>query len=260
MKTKGELGDAISDEFTSYLKLYALDFLLGDAAETEAESDEDDFSSLVKTLLTEIEEAAADVDLEKKKAETGEEFSESGTVLTLIADILADVNEKTEEAGMEENESVEQALAALSSLGETDEEELDGLLDVVLLGILSGEVDEEPDEEETPDDYEIANIIVDFVVETVKDNELIQEAVEATDSKLFDMISSDSDDDETDDMIEDISEEPFEEFEEELAKVTDYINEQDGPKQAALDMLDLLHSVVDEVHYAVHGHTSEDME
>ena len=260
MKTADELGDAIGDEFAAYLKLYALDSLLGDAAETEAESDEDDFGSLVKTLLTEIEEAAADVDLEKKKAETGEEFSESGTVLTLIADILADVNEKTEEAGMEENESVEQALAALSSLGETDEEELDGLLDVVLLGLLSGEVDEEPDEEETPDDYEIANIIVDFVVETVKDNELIQEAVEATDSKLFDMISSDSDDDETDDMIEDISEEPFEEFEEELAKVTDYINEQDGPKQAALDMLDLLHSVVDEVHYAVHGHTSEDME
>ena len=65
MKTADELGDAIGDEFAAYLKLYALDSLLGDAAETEAESDEDDFGSLVKTLLTEIEEAAADVDLEK---------------------------------------------------------------------------------------------------------------------------------------------------------------------------------------------------
>ena len=61
-------------------------------------------------------------------------------------------------------------------------------------------------------------------------------------------------------IIDLISEEPFEEFEAELTKVTDYINEQEGPKQAALDLLNLVHEIVDEIHVAVHGHGHEALE
>ena len=60
--------------------------------------------------------------------------------------------------------------------------------------------------------------------------------------------------------MDDGSEASFEKFEAELAKVTDYIRNQDGNKHAALDVLELLHNIVDEFHSTVHGHVHEDME
>ena len=74
-------------------------------------------------------------------------------------------------------------------------------------------------------------------------------------SKLFEILS-DSDEEAAEEestaIVEEVAEEPFEDFEEELAKVTDYINEQEGPKQAALDLLNLVHEIVDDIHASVH--------
>ena len=67
-------------------------------------------------------------------------------------------------------------------------------------------------------------------------------------------MGDESEEEEDASLLDLIAEEPFEDFETELAKVTDYINEQEGPKQAALDLLNLVHTVVDDVHQALHGH------
>jgi hypothetical protein len=232
----------------------------------EAENDSTDFRALAESILTKIEKAAADVDLEKKEETLGKEFSEDGTVFSLFEKVLTDIDERMSAEG-KEDDSLKEALEALGSIEEADEKELDGILEMVLLGLISDEVEEDLDEESLPEDIEIANVAASFVFEAAKENELIAEAVEATDSELFDMLSNTSekldeaaDDDAAIVNVEEIAEEPFEKFEEELAKVTDYINEQDGPKQAALDLLNLVHDVVDEIHFAVHGHTHEALE
>ena len=126
------------------------------------------------------------------------------------------------------------------------------------------------DTEEAADDAEeedpmaesiIANLVAGFVFEAAKENEQIAEAVEATGSNLFEILMGDETEEEADaDLLDLVAEEPFEDFETELAKVTDYINEQEGPKQASLDLLNLVHEIVDEIHVAVHGHGHEALE
>lgn len=267
LNTLDDLHEEIDDEFTAYLSLYAIDEALTDAAETEAEPDSVDFEALKDSLLSKIGEAAAGVDLEEKEAVLGAGFSEEGTVFALLQAILADVEARKSAEGADDDETLEQALNALSSLEEVDEAELDDLLNMAVLGIIAGEVDEKLDEESKPDQIEIANTVANFVFEAVKENDLIAEAVEETGSRLFEMIENSSkelkayvDSDGTMDVIEDIPEEPFEDFEAELSEVTEYIEAQEGPKHAALDLLDLLHDIVDEIHLALHGHTHEALE
>ena len=237
-----------------------------ESAEGEVQdADSIDFRGLVETILTEVEKAATEVNLEEKIATLGEKFSEDGTVFAVLADILSDVMDKQNASEAEVDESLEQALEALTSSSDeaTDDSSLDKLLNAAVLGIIASEVDEELDEGQKPEDVEIANLVADFVFENVKENEQIAEAVTATGSVLFDMLDNSSEELRAyvaeDDAIE-VPEWPFELFEEELAKVTEYINAEEGPKQAALDLLDLVHKVVDEIHYCVHGHTSEDAE
>jgi hypothetical protein len=211
------------------------------------EGDDVDFGALVDTMISEIEKAAAEVDLEKKEEVLGKEFSEDGTVFSIIENILNDIQERFTADGTEVGDALTQAIEAFSNLSEADEAKLDILLEDVF-GTDSDEVEDESQDF----DLEIANAIADFVFEAAKENEQIAEAVEATGSKLFELLS-DSDEEEIS-IVELLSEEPFEDFEEELAKVTDHINEQEGPKQAALDLLNLVHEIVDNIHSALHGH------
>jgi guanyl-specific ribonuclease Sa len=233
----------------------------------EAENDSADFRALAETILTKIGEAVEAVDLEEKEEALGKEFSEDGTVFSIFENILSDIDERMSAEGKEDEGFLKEALDALGSIEEIDEKELDGILESVLLELISDEVEEDLEEESLPEDIDIANAAASFVFEAAKENELIAEAVEATGSELFDMLSTSSEklEEAADDgvemvNVEEIAEEPFEKFEEELAKVTDYINEQDGPKQAALDIVNLVHDVVDEIHFAVHGHTHEALE
>ena len=237
------------------------------AEEAESDAEEVDFRELVKAYMTEIGEAVANVDLAEKIALTGDEFSEEGTVFTLFEDILTDIVERMNADGIETDNIIGQAIEAISSLGEMEEAELDGMVEEALQSILGSEEGETPEEGTGALDIEISNAIVTFVVETAKANKMIANAVKETGSKLFESLADISkqlqpfvNDDGTMDVMDDGSEEPFEKFEAELAKVTDYIRNQDGNKHAALDVLELLHNIVDEFHSTVHGHVHEDME
>ena len=232
------------------------------AEETESAAEEVDFRELVKAYMTEIGEAVANVDLAEKIALTGDEFSEEGTVFTLFEDILTDIVERLNADGAENDSIIDQALEAISSLGEMDESELDGTVAEALQSILGNE-----EGEGTGLDLDISNAIVTFVVETAKANKMVANAVKETGAKLFESLTDISkqiqpvvNDDGTMDVVDDGSEESFEKFEAELEKVMDYIRQQDGNKHAALDILELLHNIVDEFHYTVHGHAHEDME
>ena len=231
-----------------------------DAAEsTESaaaeETDEVDFRALVETMVAEIEKAVDEVDLEKKEETLGKDFSEDGTVFSILENIMKDIEEKRTAEGKDLGDDVTQILDALANLGETDETALDALLEEGIDGTDSEEAADDAEEDPMAESI-IANLVAGFVFEAARENEQIAEAVEATGSNLFEILMGDETEEEADaDLLDLVAEEPFEDFETELAKVTDYINEQEGPKQASLDLLNLVHEIVDEIHQSLHGHT-----
>ena len=231
-----------------------------DAAEsTESaaaeETDEVDFRALVETMVAEIEKAVAEVDLEKKEETLGKDFSEDGTVFSILENIMKDIEEKRTAEGKDLGDDVTQILDALANLGETDETALDALLEEGIDGTDSEEAADDAEEDPMAESI-IANLVAGFVFEAARENEQIAEAVEATGSNLFEILMGDETEEEADaDLLDLVAEEPFEDFETELAKVTDYINEQEGPKQASLDLLNLVHEIVDDIHQSLHGHT-----
>lgn len=245
-----------------------------DSAEAGSDEKNVDFRELLDAYLLKIEEAVGNVDLKEKIDVTGREFSETGTLFTLLGDILTDINERRSEEGAEEDEAVSQALEALASLedADADEDELDSLVATLLLGLAADDADEDLEEDpgedltedNEPEFVDITNAVVTFIFETAQENELIEEAVNETGSKLFDTLSDLSskleaavNEDGTLDLTDSEVEIPFDEFEEELPDIMDYINNQDGPKQAALDVLELLHGIVDELHITIDGHSHE---
>ena len=219
------------------------------------ETDEVDFRTLVETMVAEIEKAAAEVDLEKKEESLGKDFSEDGTVFSILENIMKDIEEKRTAEGKDLGDDVTQILDALANLGETDETALDALLEEGIDGTDSEEAADDAEEDPMAESI-IANLVAGFVFEAARENEQIAEAVEATGSNLFEILMGDETEEEADaDLLDLVAEEPFEDFETELAKVTDYINEQEGPKQASLDLLNLVHEIVDDIHQSLHGHT-----
>ena len=219
------------------------------------ETDEVDFRTLVETMVAEIEKAAAEVDLEKKEESLGKDFSEDGTVFSILENIMKDIEEKRTAEGKDLGDNLTQVLEALTNLGETDEAELDALLEEGIHGTDTEEAADDAEEDPMAESI-IANLVAGFVFEAARENEQIAEAVEATGSNLFEILMGDETEEEADaDLLDLVAEEPFEDFETELAKVTDYINEQEGPKQASLDLLNLVHEIVDDIHQSLHGHT-----
>lgn len=219
------------------------------------ETDEVDFRTLVETMVAEIEKAAAEVDLEKKEESLGKDFSEDGTVFSILENIVKDIEEKRTAEGKDLGDNLTQVLEALTNLGETDEAELDALLEEGIHGTDTEEAADDAEEEDPMAESIIANLVAGFVFEAAKENEQIAEAVEATGSNLFEILMGDETEEADADLLDLVAEKPFEDFETELAKVTDYINEQEGPKQASLDLLNLVHEIVDDIHQSLHGHT-----
>ena len=242
---------AAESEATSSVTSVAESVAENTESQTAEATDDVDFGALVDTMISEIEKAAAEVDLGKKEEVLGKEFSEDGTVFSIIENILNDIQEKKTAEGKDLGDVETQALEAFANLDETDEAALDALFEEGIIGTGSDEAENDTEEESELNDGVIAGLVAGFVFEAAKENEQIAEAVEATGSNLFEMLS---DSDEEVSIIDLIAEEPFEEFEKELAKVTDHINEQEGPKQAALDLLNLVHEIVDSIHSALHGH------
>ena len=220
------------------------------------ETEEVDFRALVEKMIAEIEKAVAEVDLKKKEETLGKDFSEDGTVFAILENIVKDIEEKRTAEGKDTGDNLTQVLEALTNLGETDEAELDALLEEGIVETDSEEAADDAEEEDPMAESIIANLVAGFVFEAAKENEQIAEAVEATGSNLFEILMGDETEEEADaDLLDLVAEEPFEDFETELAKVTDYINEQEGPKQASLDLLNLVHEIVDDIHQSLHGHT-----
>ena len=216
------------------------------------ETDEVDFRALVETMVAEIEKAVAEVDLEKKEETLGKDFSEDGTVFSILENIVKDIEEKRTAEGKDLGDNLTQVLEALTNLGETDETALDALLEEGIDGTDSEEAADDAEEEDPMAESIIANLVAGFVFEAAKENEQIAEAVEATGSNLFEILMGDETEEADADLLDLVAEKPFEDFETELAKVTDYINEQEGPKQASLDLLNLVHEIVDDIHASVH--------
>ena len=219
------------------------------------ETDEVDFRTLVETMVAEIEKAAAEVDLEKKEESLGKDFSEDGTVFSILENIVKDIEEKRTAEGKDLGDNLTQVLEALTNLDEAEEAEMDALLEEGIHGTDTEEAADDAEEEDPMAESIIANLVAGFVFEAAQENEQIAEAVEATGSNLFEILMGDETEEADTDLLDLVAEKPFEDFETELAKVTDYINEQEGPKQASLDLLNLVHEIVDDIHQSLHGHT-----
>ena len=104
--------------------------------------------------------------------------------------------------------------------------------------------------------------------DTMMENEVITAALEATGSRLPEMLVNTGErlknylrENETLPEVKDVDEAPFIAFEAEFAKLRDHIaGLEDGTvgKAKALGVLDLLHEYVDDIHQAVDGHAHEE--
>ena len=258
-----DLENIVNELFYDYLALYGLDGSVEDADAADDGEDQADDTSVDPErfqagaiIFDAILEAAMDVDLEGKQS-VGTEFPEDGHVLSLLEDVMTEISEIRSEEDLGDEETLSQALYGLTSLGEDDEiseEELDDLLGLMLLAGETKSAEMESEEVDIPSYFMVVGDFADFVVKTVEDNEVIAEAVGATDSSLFEILESFTD--ENKETVDD-RDALFEELEVELEKVTDHINTMEGPKQAALDLLDLVHTIADELHAFYYGHTHE---
>ena len=88
----GERADAESADGES-ADAESADAESADAETIEGEADAElfDLHELIDLMLNEIVETAINVDLEAKEAVTGDEFSEEGTVFTLLEDVLNEI-------------------------------------------------------------------------------------------------------------------------------------------------------------------------
>ena len=114
-------------------------------------------------------------------------------------------------------------------------------------------------------DFFRSSHILKAVYDTMMENEVITAALEATDSRLPEMLVNSGErlknyltDNKTLHEVKDVDEAPFVAFEAEFAKVRDHIaGLEDGTvgKAKALGVLNLLHEYVDDIHQAIDGHT-----
>ena len=246
----------------------------GAASETSSENEQDtaaftesagteqiETHALSTAIISAIIEAVENVDMEAKEAVIGDEFSEDGTVFSLLEDVLTDINDKRGEAEKEVSESLTQSLGILASLGEDEEmteEDLDTLLGLMLLDLIAEE--EESDEDALLTDLAAAEFFINLILDTAESNEVIAEAVEATDSSLFEILEQTlaalekyADEDGTMYVVSETEDNYFDEFEAELNKVGDYINTMEDPKQSAFDLLVLIRVIADEVQSAIYS-------
>ena len=233
------------------------------AEDAEALSmDSADISPLGAIMFYAILEAAMDVDLEEKAAAGDDGFSEDGTVFSLLEDVLTEITEGTGEDGTEDEDTLSQLVYGLSTLGEEDEmseEELDDLLGLMLLAIGAEEEETESEAVDLSSYSVIGYDIAAYVIAAVEANEVIAEAVEATDSTLFEILESFIDAD-ANNADADALNARLADLEAELEKVADYIDTTEGPKHAALDLLGIVDTIADESIAYYYGHTYADAE
>ena len=234
------------------------------AAEVPAETEKVDMNRLIDQLLNDVINATVRVDVEEAKKAGATPESSKGNVFTVLNKVLSDIAEAKAKQG-KENEDL-QKLLILDP--DADEKEIEALSALVLLGLIAEADEKAAKEGETDPAVSIANAnnILKAVYEGCKANETLAAAVKATDSRLFEMLEENNKRIKeyvekngalTVVMIE-IDEKSYAEFEAEIKKVEDYLKGTEGLKQGALDLLSLLHAVMDDIHGAIDGHSHDD--
>ena len=233
------------------------------AAEAPAETEKVDMNRLIDQLLNDVVNATVRVDVEEAKKAGATPESSKGNVFTVLNKVLSDIAEAKAKQG-KENEDLKKLLTFDP---DADEKEIEALYALVLLGLIA-EADEKAAVQEADPAVSIANAnnILKAVYEGCKANETLAAAVKATDSRLFEMLEENNK--HIKEYVEkngaltvvmiDIDEKSYADFEAEIKKVEDYLKGIEGQKQSALDLLSLLHAVMDDVHEAIDGHSHDD--
>ena len=234
------------------------------AAEAPAEAEKIDMNHLIDQLLNDVIDATVRVDVEEAKKAGATPESSKGNVFTVLNKVLSDIAEAKAKQG-KENEDLQKLLTFDPN---ADEKEIEALYALVLLGLIA-EADEKIAKEGEADpavSIANANAILKAVYEGCQANETLAAAVKATDSKLYDMLEENNK--HIKEYVEkngvltvvqiEVDEKSYAEFEAEIKKLEDYLKGIEGKKQGALDLLALLHAVMDDIHGAIDGHTHED--
>lgn len=241
------------------------------AAEAPAETEKVDMNHLIDKILNDINDAVIRVDAEEAQKAGEKSDATTGNVFTILVKVLNNIAETRAKRG-EKNENLDKLLAILNDREATknmNEKELEALTSLVLLELMA-EADERAAKQEGEADaavsISIANGILKEIYDTCQANETLMAAVKATDSRLFEMLEENNK--HMKEYVEKtgsldvvnitIDEKSYEEFEAEIKKLEDYLKGTEGSKQSALDLLALLHAVMDDIHEAVDGHSHDD--
>ena len=240
------------------------------AAEAPAETQKVDMNKLIDQILNDINNAVVRVDVAdaRENSDAATEASK-GNVFTVLKKVLTDVSEAMAKEG-KKNEDLNKLLTLLDtpdSVKGADEKEIEVMSSLVLLGLMA-DAEEKAAEQaaDTAVTIAIANGILKAIYDACQANEALAVAVKATDSRLFDMLLENNKrfmeyvekNGALNVVTVEVDETSYAEFEAEIKKLEDYLKDVKGPKQSALDLLTLLHAVMDDIHEAIDGHSHDD--
>ena len=242
--------------------------MLPAVAETPAETKKVDMNMLIYKLLFDIQSAVVRVDMEDLKARsTATPGASDGNVFAVLKKVLTDAAEAMDKEG-KKIEDMDKLLAYIEDPEITknaDEKEYELLSSLAILAMIENAKEDAAAQEAAEDlmTVAIANNILKRVFAACKENEALNAAVKATGSKLFEMLDKSNTYikehvekvGEVEVVTIEVDEKPYEDFEAEIKKLEDYLNASEGQKQSALDLLSLLHTVIDDVHEAIDGHS-----
>lgn len=148
------------------------------------------------------------------------------------------------------------------------EEEAEALFALLFVGaaLSDEEIEAAAQAADPAADFRRASSIMKAAYDTMLENNTLTAAVEATGSRLPEMLKNSNErlqkyleENGTLHEVKDLDEAPFVAFEAEFAKLHDYIAGLEGEHhERALGLLDLLHEYVDDIHKAIDGHSHED--
>ena len=238
-------------------------------AQAPAEAEKVDVNRLVEQLMADVQNAVVRVDMAEAKEKSATPLgAHKGNVFTVMKKVMTEAAAALAKDG-KEDPNVTTLIAGLDELDsakDVDEQELELLSSLVVIGIAASA--QEKIASDSEEDYlkgiAIANSILKAVYETCQENEKLADAVKATGSRLFEMLLNNNgvmkEYVEKNGALTVVSVEEdnkyYADFEAEVKKVRDHLTAAEGQKQSALDMLDLLHSVLDDIHNAINGNSA----
>ena len=214
-----------------------------------------DLRALIASIQVDMIESLIDVDLTTAREKNGGNISLVGNLYALFQRTLKDMAQLGSEEGhsskVEAMEGILDAFYGIDAENPKAEEEIEAAFAGMLTKMSEG-IDTVEEVEKT-DDFRVISFQVRAVLDTLLENQTIMDAAEATGSKMIDMITDFAaqlqDNAKEDGTIElrFSSEDPFAAFSAEVDKVSNAVLALDGPKQGALDMLNLVYKIMDNV-------------